>query len=146
MRAGAAEQLEKTLAEKAHEMALAIEERDLQKMAALSHQDTQKDELQQGINSLSQVRPLWLRLGGWGWGPPFESYQRDMALPLELCEHIRDAMYRRGVKLWGCTPKPNIPKPVQFLKPNFLFPDRRCRRWRRRSRTWKKRNLALLRS
>ena len=36
-------------------MALAIEERDLRKMAALSQQDSEKDELQQVINQLRQV-------------------------------------------------------------------------------------------
>ena len=49
------QQLQRTLAEKAQEMALAIEERDLQKMAALGQQDSEKDQLQQVINQLQQV-------------------------------------------------------------------------------------------
>ena len=48
-------QLQRTLEEKGQEMALAIEERDLQKMAALSQQDSEKDQLQQVINQLQQV-------------------------------------------------------------------------------------------
>ncbi len=36
-------------------MALAIEERDLQKMAALSQQDSEKDQLQQVIEDLKKV-------------------------------------------------------------------------------------------
>ena len=49
------QQLQRTLEEKAQEMALAIEERDLQKMAALGQQDSEKDQLQQVINQLQQV-------------------------------------------------------------------------------------------
>ena len=48
-------QLQRTLEEKGQEMALAIEERDLQKMAALSQQDSEKDQLQQVISQLQQV-------------------------------------------------------------------------------------------
>ena len=49
------QQLHRALEERGHEMALAIEERDLQKMAALSQQDSEKDQLQQVINQLQQV-------------------------------------------------------------------------------------------
>ena len=36
-------------------MKLAVEERDLQKMAAMSQQDTMRDQLQEEVNTLSGV-------------------------------------------------------------------------------------------
>ncbi len=57
------QKLQQTLVEKGQEMALAIEERDLQKMAALSQQDSEKDNLQQVITRQQEV-PLSFKLRG----------------------------------------------------------------------------------
>ena len=50
------EEFARALHEKQSEMALAIEERELQKMAALSQQDNKTDELQQRYEDVKQVR------------------------------------------------------------------------------------------
>lgn len=47
--------LRRTLHEREEEMNLAIEVRDLQKMAALSQKDTEKDELRERVDYLQQV-------------------------------------------------------------------------------------------
>lgn len=44
------------LAEKEQEMRLAVEERDLQKMATLSQQDSLRDHLQSQVETLQTVR------------------------------------------------------------------------------------------
>ena len=49
------EEFARALHEKQSEMALAIEERELQKMAALSQQDNKTDELQQRYEDVKQV-------------------------------------------------------------------------------------------
>ena len=49
------EEVSHQLSEKEEEMKLAVEERDLQKMAAMSQQDTLRDQLQDEVNVLSSV-------------------------------------------------------------------------------------------
>jgi len=49
-------ELQKTLESKEEEMKLAIEERELQKMAALSQIDAEKDELREQVSRLTEVR------------------------------------------------------------------------------------------
>ena len=49
------EEVSHRLSEKEEEMKLAVEERDLQKMAAMSQQDTLRDQLQDEVNILSSV-------------------------------------------------------------------------------------------
>ena len=48
-------ELQKTLESKEEEMKLAIEERELQKMAALSQIDAEKDELREQVSRLTEV-------------------------------------------------------------------------------------------
>ena len=48
-------QLKRNLQEQEEEMKLAIEERDLQKMAALSQKDTEEDQLKEDVQSLRKV-------------------------------------------------------------------------------------------
>lgn len=48
-------ELQKTLQSKEEDMKLAIEERELQKMAALSHSDAEKDELREQVSRLNEV-------------------------------------------------------------------------------------------
>ena len=48
-------ELKQVLAEREEEMRLAIEERELQKMAALSKEDTVKDQLTEQLRDLTQV-------------------------------------------------------------------------------------------
>lgn len=50
------EETARRLAEKEQEMRLAVEERDLQKMATLSQQDSLRDHLQSQVETLQTVR------------------------------------------------------------------------------------------
>ena len=50
------EETARRLAEKEQEMRLAVEERDLQKMATLSQQDSLRDHLQSQVEILQTVR------------------------------------------------------------------------------------------
>lgn len=50
------EETARRLAEKEQEMRLAVEERDLQKMATLSQQDSLRDHLQSQVETLLAVR------------------------------------------------------------------------------------------
>lgn len=50
------EETARRLADKEQEMRLAVEERDLQKMATLSQQDSLRDHLQSQVETLQTVR------------------------------------------------------------------------------------------